>query len=163
MSTNSRRTSPKMAPHRTNLSTKAPRHVPRTIPQNTQVYTQIPNLSQPSYYHVSAAPGNASMMSSCMPLGDDAFYPGNDGSYIPASNVAPTALTFLDSITPYDIDTFSSASSSSLSSTIPSPPMTEAEMFQSELYPTSDIQLGMGQFVSYPDPYPTPHSLPTRP
>lgn len=163
MSSGSRKPSPKMTQPRTRASADAPRHVPRTMPQNTHIYTQIPNMSPASYHHAPIASGNVSM-SSCIPLGDDAFYhPGNDGSYIPASNVAPTALTFLDTITPYDIDTLSRTSSSSLSSTLPSPPMTEAEIFQSEFYPTTDLQLGIGHFASYPDPWVTTAGPPTPP
>lgn len=151
-----------MTQPRTHASSDVPRHTPRTLPQSTHLYTQIPNIS-PSYQYVSVAPSNMSMMSSCLPLGDDAFYPGNDGSYIPASNVAPTDLTFLGSITPYDMDTLSRTTSSTLSNTIPSPPLTEAEMFQNELYATTDLHLGVGQFVSYQDPWIASAGPPTPP
>ena len=144
-----------MSSSRVRSSTDASRHPSRTMSQVSRSYIpEVPVLTQQHYRYVTSAPAQVSMMAPCLPISDNIFYPSNDGSYIPTSNVAPAALTFLDSMTPYDMDIYSktSPSSTSTSSTSSSPPMSEAEMYQGEMYAVPD--LGMEPFI-YTDPWVT--------
>lgn len=163
----SRKSSSNMLPSRTRLPSAAqqkPRHIPTSLPQSTAVYTQyLSNMAEPNYHVVPSASIYFPEMTSCLPVGDDTSFPGNDGSYIPTSGVAPTDLTFIHPLGPCDSDT-SSSSSEPLAKPF-SPPMTEAEIAQAELYHTTGIDSGMAHLSCYPDQWvmqlpPTPPADP---
>ncbi|KAK5086373.1 hypothetical protein LTR05_003541 [Lithohypha guttulata] len=120
-------------------------------------------MAEPNYHVVPSASIYFPEMTSCLPVGDDTSFPGNDGSYIPTSGVAPTDLTFIHPLGPCDSDT-SGPSSGPLAKPF-SPPMTEAEIAQAELYHTTGIDSGMAHLSCYPDQWvmqlpPTPPADP---
>lgn len=129
----SRRTSPTMLPSRTRPSadsTIRPRHTPRTLPQATALYTHIPAMDHANYHLVSAAPMSYPIMAQGFPPDLVSYYPPNDGSYIPASNISPNELEFAQCYGTEDSGYNSMSSSSSESSDELSPPMTDAELTQ---------------------------------
>ena len=159
----SRRTSPTMLPSRTKTPARHqhnPRHTPRTVPQASKTFApHMPSMTHPNYAIVTGAPELFPELASCMPDGHDAFYSGNDGSYIPTSVVAPTDLSFMHNMGSYELDVASGSISGSSTKSF-SPLMTEAEILQSEVYQTANTTSGMDQFSYYSDPWmqlpPTP-------
>lgn len=162
----SRRSPPTMPVSRTGTSVEAqrnPRHTPRTIPQATNIYTsQLPHMAEPNYALVSAPTNYFHSAAPCLPPGDDPFFSGNDGAYIPTSAVAPMDLNMWDLITDCPMDNTSGSSSSSGSSKSLSPPMTEAELLQTDLYRATDFP-GVDQFTHYPDPWIPMNGFPPTP
>lgn len=168
-----RRTSSDMVPSRTRQTVQArpPRHIPQTRPEATSTYTlQMPAMSQPNYDLVSSAPEYGPEVAPCWQPVTEAFYPGNDGAYIPTSSVAPTDLThstYWEALSTYDVDSSSTSSastgSSSSTKTCISPPLSEAEILQSELYPTAGAHLAMDHYSQYADPWVNPTMMPPTP
>lgn len=152
----SKRISPTMLPTRKRTSVEAPRHIPRTVPQAPNLYTTQMPIVQPNYATVSGPIADFPAYPACYPYGDN-FYSPNDGSYIPASAVAPMDLSC------WEVNTSQTSSSGSSSLKSLSPPMSEAEMLHCDVYPTADDHLGMDQFSQYPDPWLVPGCPPTPP
>lgn len=147
-------------PSRTRTSVEAhqnPRYTPRTLPQATHMYTaQLPNTN---YVAVSGLQGYYDMTAPCMSM-DDAYFPGNDRSYIPTSAIAPTDLTNWE-MADCSLDDSSDSSGSSTESR--SPPMTGAEVLHTDVYPTADFHV-VDHFDQYPiDPWIPMNGLPPTP
>ena len=143
--------------------------MPRTRPEAASMYTLSAALPQSNYDYVSGAPGFAPELASCWQPLTEAYYPGNDSAYIPTSSVAPTELahpSYWEAMAPYNVASSSTSSSSSGSSTSTkasiSPRMSEVEVFQSELYPTSGTHLDMDHFPPT-DPWTLPMMMPPTP
>lgn len=167
-----RRTSPSMLPSRTRVPVEArqPRHMPRTRPDVSSIYTTHSSMSQPNYGLASGAPEYTTEVDPIWQPISDAFYPGNDSSYIPTSSVAPTDLSntsYWNTMTTYDVDSSCTSSTSSGSSsstrTCISPPMSEAELMHADMYHTSSAHLPIDQSSQYLDPWVNPGMMPLTP
>ena len=171
--TSARQPPSKMNQLRTRHSVEArhPRHIPKCRPEATSAYTsQASAMSQRNYELVSSAPEYCSEVAPCWPPMTENFFSGNDGAYIPTSSVAPTDLTnssYWETMSTYGVDVSSTSSSSSGSAssatTCISPPLSEVEIMQSELYQTAPAHLSMDHYPHYADPWVNPTMMPPTP